>query len=383
MKTRRPLAAFTAGFIVVLMAGAAMAQVGPFTGSGSRPGVATAAGRRAPDARPAPPLPDAAAAEPAATHAPPVRSTVEAAPDPAEPSPVPAVEEADIPLPDIHGEEPQPADEAADPEEPVDDGTWIEVLYPDPEQVFHEQTVVFEGRAEPGAAVTAGDYEADVNEDGGWRIVLVLTHEGANRATFTATDRQGHIATDSIVVIYEPRPHDWEWSAHQQWEASDDPEPFNVYFGTGRPGAAVHVTSAYGSATTEVDDGGEWEVAVHFSQYPLNEEFRVVVEHLDFRAEFWFVIFGHRADWEWSAHQSYGSCGEELPYDVFYGTGKPGEQVWVGSPFGSGVTEVNDDGHWEVKVEFPEAPLGEPFEVVVEHLDFREVFTFVRTGTDH
>ncbi len=32
MKTRRPLAAFIAGFIVVLMAGAAMAQVGPFTG---------------------------------------------------------------------------------------------------------------------------------------------------------------------------------------------------------------------------------------------------------------------------------------------------------------------------------------------------------------
>lgn len=378
MRSSRPMATFIGGFIVVMMAGAAMAQVGPFSGSAAAPGlIADDAAAEAPapaDTAPPPTAPPPTAAQPGWEADGGIDELLEDEPPGEEP---PADEP---PAEEPPGDDP-PADEEPPADLPHDDETWIEILYPAPEQIFGERTVVFEGETEPGAKVTAGHYEATVNDHGGWRIVLVLTHEGANRATFTATDPAGNTATDSIVVFYEPPAHDWEWSAHQQWEASDDPEPYNVYFGTGKPGAAVHVVSEFGSGVTEVNDHGEWEIAIHFREYPLNDEFKVVVESLDNRAEFWFIIFGHQPDWTWSAHQQYGSCGEEIPYDIFYGTGKPGELVWVESPYGSGTTEVNGDGHWEIRVEFPEAPFGEPFEAVVEHLDFRQVFGFVRTST--
>jgi hypothetical protein len=67
-----------------------------------------------------------------------------------------------------------------------------------------------------------------------------------------------------------------------------------------------------------------------------------------------------------TAEAVYGTCAEVPPYDVYQGTGQPGTVVEVSSPYGSGRTEVGENGMWEVRVYFPEAPLGETFEVLVE-----------------
>ena len=78
----------------------------------------------------------------------------------------------------------------------------------------------------------------------------------------------------------------------------------------------------------------------------------------------------------------YGTCAEDPPYDVFFGTGTPGHTVKVSSDYGSGVTTINDEGAFEIQVFFETAPLDVPISVTVKDKDTGEsfVFEFVRTG---
>ncbi len=84
---------------------------------------------------------------------------------------------------------------------------------------------------------------------------------------------------------------------------------------------------------------------------------------------------------EFSANQKYGSCGENPPYDVFFGTATPGTKIWIESPYGGTSIEANGDGQWSAKVTFWEAPVGKTFEVVIESSEGdRKVFAFTHTG---
>lgn len=66
------------------------------------------------------------------------------------------------------------------------------------------------------------------------------------------------------------------------------------------------------------------------------------------------------------AYAKFGSCEFDPPYDIYYGSAEPGALIKVTSEFGSGQTEVNAEGQWEIKVFFPEAPYGETFLVTVK-----------------
>ena len=84
---------------------------------------------------------------------------------------------------------------------------------------------------------------------------------------------------------------------------------------------------------------------------------------------------------EFSANQKYGSCGENPPYDVFFGTATPGTKIWIESPYGGTSIKANGDGQWSTKVTFWEAPVGKTFEVVIESSEGdRKVFAFTHTG---
>lgn len=194
----------------------------------------------------------------------------------------------------------EPKDEAKDTTPPD-----IIVTFPEHGQHFERREVAFEGKTEPGARVYAGDYEADVDGEGNWRIVLILTHDGGNNATFKAIDEAGNKNTASVKAYYD---------------APDEPK--------------------------EKEETGEKEK-------PKSYEF--------------------------SANQKYGSCGEEVPYDKWYGKGKPGTGIWIGSDYGSASTEIGESGEWFLKVKFPEAPCGELFEVVLETDEgHRKVYSFTR-----
>jgi hypothetical protein len=81
------------------------------------------------------------------------------------------------------------------------------------------------------------------------------------------------------------------------------------------------------------------------------------------------------------AHQKYGSCGEEVPYDVFYGSAKPGATISASSEYGSNSTTANGDGRWEMKVTFPDAPSGKAFNVSIKASTGQsKTFSFTNTG---
>ncbi len=79
-----------------------------------------------------------------------------------------------------------------------------------------------------------------------------------------------------------------------------------------------------------------------------------------------------------TANKTYGSCSDDPPYDVYYGTGQPGTTISVLSEFGSGSTVVSGDGGWELKVFFPSAPPGQVFVVkVLDAFGNKKTFEFV------
>jgi hypothetical protein len=221
-------------------------------------------------------------------------------------------------------DEPKPEEEKPEPkvDEPKLDTTPpdLQILHPVDGQVFESKEVVFEGITEPGARVFAGDYEADVNDSGGWRIVLFLS-PGTNHATIRAKDEAGNVSEDSVTVIFErpEEPREEDKPKHEDEPKEEAPPK---------------------------EDHEEEEKA-----------------------------------WEFSAQQVYGECSENPPYDVFHGTGKPGSVIRVLSEYGSGEAEVNDDGVWELRVYFEGAPVGQGILVkVVDEFDHVKKFEFTRTA---
>lgn len=177
---------------------------------------------------------------------------------------------------------------------------FLEITSPSDGQVFEKSTIVFEGTTEPGARVYAGPYEATVDTDGKWSIVLILS-PGTNKATFVAVDDAGNESTASVSPVYEP---------------------------------------------------------------PVTTTTKPKEEKAAFTANFTF-----------------GECSESPPYDVYYGKGEPGSKVFVTSEFGGGETVVDAEGHWELRVEFPEAPTGKVFAVKAKDSFGRsKTFEFVNTG---
>ena len=177
------------------------------------------------------------------------------------------------------------------------------------------------------------------------------------------------LVTD-VVIQHEPtdiRP-DYEFTAHQRYEIVDEDPATNGYWGTSKPGSLVVVESRFGAGRTETNDDGHWELKVEFNDMPCNECFKVVASSGDHQQAF-EMKRACRVDVEFTAHQQYGECREDTPYDVFWGTAAPGADIKVDSPYGSGSTTANDDGHWELKVEFPTAPAGKKFEVSVTSSD--------------
>jgi len=156
----------------------------------------------------------------------------------------------------------------------------FKILSPEHNQTFEVKVVTFWGTVEPGATVFAGRYEATV-AGGEWSIALTLA-PGRNSATLVATDAAGNQTSATVVVFLEiPKedpPQDWEFTANRVNGSSTKNPPYDVYWGTGKPGTAIQILSEFGSGSVEVDAEGGWEVKVYFPTAPPNDEFVVKVK---------------------------------------------------------------------------------------------------------
>jgi hypothetical protein len=83
-----------------------------------------------------------------------------------------------------------------------------------------------------------------------------------------------------------------------------------------------------------------------------------------------------------TAVATFGSCGEDPPYDDYSGTAPAGALVKVVSPYSAPVLVTADAaGHWATRVHFPSAPVGVPFTVTVASPGTNQVqLTFTRTA---
>lgn len=339
MPGRRPLIVFATAFVGVLVAGVAFAQVGAF----------------APDEPIEPPAATEQVVETATEDEPPHLSAENAEAEPADGHD--EVRESVAPVEGDRKEEPvgdatdQPKEEHRD--EPVDTTPpEFVILHPTDNQRFEVEKVAFEGEVEPGARVFAGDWEADVNAKGQWRIVLIL-NEGQNVTTLTAVDAAGNVSTDTVTVHYDAPAAGPKTDAPRK-EKPPEPEP-----------------AEEPPNTEPVDEVGEGDKPAPAEEGHPKEE-PPVEEGGDVTDEPASVAF--------TAHQQFGTCAEELPYDVFWGTANPGSTVYVVSDFGSGSTTANAAGDWEIRVDFPTAPFDDVFNVVVETDGGRKVFSFVRVS---
>jgi len=160
----------------------------------------------------------------------------------------------------------------------------LEITSPKPDEHFEVDVIDFRGKTEAGATVFAGQYEATVDGEGNWSIRLVLS-PGANGARFVATDAAGNQTEARVTVHYdvpattttEP-PKDIDFTAHSVYGSCAETPPFDVYWGTAPPGTPIYIESEYGTATTEANINGDWEIRVYFPEAPADKGFAVKVK---------------------------------------------------------------------------------------------------------
>jgi len=300
MLNKRSLVVFAATFAFVLIGGMALAGVGTFSNDVSDVEPADlSAGETTSDVAQETPAPTE---KPAAAEPEEKPKDKPAAEPKEEPKDKPAAEPKEEP-------KTEPTDEPKEAADTTPPG--IEVLFPEDGAHTKNAVQVFEGVAEPEAAVTRGKFRATRNGEG-WRLELVLS-PGKNRVPFVATDAAGNQSKDWVTVYYDA-PKEEPVEKEKPTEETPKEEPKHI----------------------EVD---------------------------------------------FTAHQKYGSCGEDIPYDVFHGTARPETKIWIESAHGSATVMANEKGRWEAKVKFKTSKPGVPFTVVIETSDGdRAEFTFVNTG---
>ncbi|HEY7467983.1 MAG TPA: hypothetical protein VIC07_00450 [Acidimicrobiia bacterium] len=167
----------------------------------------------------------------------------------------------------------------------------LDIIEPRDGAELDQPEVVFRGTTEPGATVWAGKYQAEVDPDGSWSIVLILS-KGANRVGFTARDEAGNETEARVTVNYlvmeetttsttkpdeEPIDEPAEFVANASFGVCTLTPPFDVYYGKGEPGSTVHVQSEHGSGEVTVGEDGQWEIQVFFPEAPPGQGFLVTV----------------------------------------------------------------------------------------------------------
>lgn len=232
------------------------------------------------------------------------------------------------------------------------------------------------GTATPGAKIFVasefGSGSTRANESGEWDVTVKFP-EAPNAVPFRVVVESSDGGRAVFEMVAYRQDVKVEFTAKQQ--LGSNPENWDVFWGTAQPGTRVTARSEYGGSSAEVNADGGWEMKVRF-EAPAGTTFPVTIADTNGHSKVFEFTNPQRDEVGFTANQKYGSCGEEVPFDVFWGTGQPGTTVWVGSPYGGATTTVLENGSWKIRVEFPEAPVGKTFEVVIEGNAARKVFTF-------
>lgn len=260
----------------------------------------------------------------------------------------------------------------------------VAVLDPADGATVTSEKVTFSGTTEPGARVAVGDFDAVVDEDGRWSLLLVAA-PGTNTVTFVATDAAGNAGSTTVTVDYEPagsaegRDDDRSGvdetaptplTATQQSDVLGSAPHTNTYTGTAAPGAKVAVVSKHGTGYGWADDAGRWQVVVDFDPPPGETTFPVTVRlhnQPDVARGFTLTTVAQASTATFTAAQQRSTL-DGAPYTNRYsGTAAPGEKVKVLSDHGWAYAHADGSGNWQVQVTF-DPPAGTTTFVVTARL---------------
>jgi hypothetical protein len=151
----------------------------------------------------------------------------------------------------------------------------------------------FIGTAPVGTVIELGSKYGNarlVTESSEWHLKLHFDGlEGATTFPIVLHTSTGKVM--DFPFTYEPKAI--EFTARQKYGECSDPEPYDVFLGTARPGSAVTATTeGHGSASTVAGDLGNWDLKVFFTNTTPGEQFFVTVSDSDGHAEtFKFVSY--------------------------------------------------------------------------------------------
>ena len=284
----------------------------------------------------------------------------------------------------------------------------LDVLEPVDGAVVASAKVTFSGTTEPGSRVAVGEYEATVDAEGRWSLLLIAA-EGANTVTFEATDAAGNTTVRTTSVTYRPpaatkdtttaptgeqagtekagsekagtggstekdqqqQPGDSTLTASQASDRLTAAPHTGRYSGTAAPGAKVAVVSEHGTGYAWADDAGRWEVWVDFTPPGGETTFPVTVRlyHQPEVARTFQLTTVAEEVAAFTATQQFGAVSASAPTNVYSGTGQPGHEVWIWTELhGQATTVIGADGTWQVSLTYADVVAGDAFAVKAKDL---------------
>jgi len=201
----------------------------------------------------------------------------------------PAKTDSKAEVPKKKAEEPKPKEpKTEEPKSEVPEETTkpeLVISKPADGARFDSKVVVFGGEVSDGAKVYRGKYTA--KQDGGeWWIELVLS-PGKNYVAFEAINESGASTTAGVTVYYdapakEVKPKDdtkgVAFTANQTYGECAEVIPYDVFYGTAKPGTTIKAQSEYGGNSVVANDKGKWEMKVTFPNAPSNKTFKVTIK---------------------------------------------------------------------------------------------------------
>jgi hypothetical protein len=235
----------------------------------------------------------------------------------------------------------------------------------------------FYGNAEPGSAIHVesqyGVADTTANGNGKWETKLTMLEvpPGTNvgvRITSSTSDRVREFsllrpapAPPTTVVI--------EFTAFLGPNGQANTPMTQGFYGNAQPGSAIRVGCDWGVAETVAGPDGIWQTTLTMGDVPPGTTIgvRITSNTSDRVREFTLQRPGTATppSIDFTAKAAWATTDATPPYDEYSGNSTAGAVISLTSPYGSKQVESNAEGHWSARIEFPDAPVGETFNVHV------------------
>jgi hypothetical protein len=251
-------------------------------------------------------------------------------------------------------------------------------------------TQVLHGTATPGTKVLAtsayGHATATAGDRGGWELVLKMYEVPAPSAVRVTVSADTGGPTHEFWLERpapepKPEPQDVPFTAQRGDVRHDGELTKVVLYGTGQPGSGVLASSEHGAEDARVGEKGQWELHLELWDIPAGHEALVRVTNNASEQVFEFVVDGPESEPEpkridFTADAALAESDRTPPVNEYWGTSTAGAKIRITSEFGGATVHSDDEGRWDARVEFPDAPVDVTFVVRITSTKGEAVYEF-------